>query len=115
MRERDSSSMDLEKTVKKSAMNWVVTTGLILISLGTLALGRAQVQSMLDGYQTKEQAKELEVEHNTKEDRLQNEVQTLQETLNIMDKKLDHLQYAIEYSQDQQGRLRTPKQKDQQP
>lgn len=108
-----SDNLDLERTVKKSATNWIVTTGLIVIGLGTLALGRAQVQSMLEGYQTKEQARQLEVEHNSKEDRLQNEVQTLQDTLNIMDKKLDHLQYAIEYSQDQQGRLRTPKQKDQ--
>lgn len=108
-----SDNLDLERTVKKSATNWIVTTGLIVIGLGTLALGRAQVQSMLEGYQTKEQARQLEVEHNSKEDRLRNEVQTLQDTLNIMDKKLDHLQYAIEYSQDQQGRLRTPKQKDQ--
>lgn len=106
---RESNELDIPKTVKKSAIGWIVPAFLMLICLGILAFSRAQVQDMLVNYQTKEQATQLEVEHNRKETTLQDQQAIMQNTLNSMDKKLDHLQFVLDYNHSM-----SPKLKDQQ-
>lgn len=107
--DRDSETpIDVKKVVTKSAIGWLVPTLLGVVCLGLLALGDARMQAMLTNYQTKEQATQLEKEHNSKEDRLQTQIENLQSTLDTIDKKLDHLQYVIEYAQEH-NKLTGPK------
>lgn len=106
------SDVNVPKTIKKTALNWLVTGLLAVLCLGVLALGRAQVSEMLVNYETKAQAEQRIMELNAKIDTYAKQVQDMRETLYLMDKKLDHLQFILDYNQEHGKPLLTPKQND---
>ncbi len=112
--------MDVGRTVKKATINWAVPLVLGILGLGFLALGREQVKAMLVDYQTKTQASQqvdfLSSRINEYEQQvtsLRTEVSALRDTLYLMDKKLDHLQFALDYNSN--NKAMSPKAKEQNP
>lgn len=101
--------LNVPKVIKKSAITWVVPAALGLICLGLVALSKAEVAEMLKDYQTKDQAT---VDRKDCQDRLDvyiKQISILQDTVNMMDKKIDHLTFTVEWMQAHQPRTGTPK------
>lgn len=118
----NTEEINVERTVKKETIRWFVPAAWGLICLALLALARLQVQGMLVDYQTKEKAEEERKVIDARFDSMQiqiagysKQVADLYDKLNGMDKKLDHLQFALDYAHDQNVILKSPKAKDTNP
>lgn len=114
----NNDEINVERTVKKETIRWFVPAALGLVCLALIALSRVQVQGMLADYQTKAQAAQDATVAAAKFDSMQNQISVyakqvadLQATLILMDKKLDHMQFALDYGRDN-NRLNSPRQKD---
>lgn len=118
VRHEQVEDINVPRVMKKEAIRWVVPAGLALICLCLVIAARVQVQDMLVNYQTKEQAEKDKKESDIKIEGIQNQIAAYskliadqQATLIVMDKKLDHLQYVMEFAQEH-NRLSGPKAKD---
>jgi late competence protein required for DNA uptake (superfamily II DNA/RNA helicase) len=109
---KTTDEINIDRTVKKAAIGWFVPAALCVVCIALLTLGRVQVQGMLAGYVTKEQAAQDKKEYNDRLDVYARQISDMQATLMAMDKKLDHLQYALDFAQDRPVRLNSPKTKD---
>jgi hypothetical protein len=92
--------INVPKAMKKSVINWAIPFTLGLIGLGFLALGKAQVNGMLSDYQTKSQATADRNDINKRVDEYTKQMDDMRATLYLMDKKLDHLEFIINYNQE---------------
>lgn len=92
------SDVNIPKTIKKTAVSWLVAGLLMVLCLGVLALGDARVDDKLKNYATTEQLNSYA-----------KQVKDMQETLGVMDRKLDHLEYVLEYNQEH-NKVLSPKQ-----
>lgn len=110
----EDQSINIDRTVKKAAIGWFVPAALCLICVAFVALGKVELGNVLSDYQTKDQAAKDKKEYNDKLDAYARQVADMQSTLVLMDKKLDHLQYALDYAQEH-NRLSSPKAKDASP
>lgn len=105
------SDVNVPRTIKKTAVSWLVTGLLAVLCLGILALGRAQVSDMLRGYVTRDDMQSIRSSTDSRINDYARQLQEVQDTLRTMDKKLDHLQFVIDYNQGREKVL-SPKQKD---
>ncbi len=104
--------INIQKTAKKAAIGWLVPFVLGIICYGFLALARAQGDKL---YEKKEDAAQVQQITVTRLNHDEEEIDVLKNTLASMDKKMDRLQYTVEYQQQQDHRNLSPKAKDQQP
>ena len=111
MKTTEDQDINIDRTVKKAAIGWFVPAAMGLIFVALLTLGRVQVQAMLKDYQTKDQAAQDKKDYNDRLDIYVRQISDMQSTLVLMDKKLDHLQYALDFAQEH-NRLLSPKAKD---
>jgi hypothetical protein len=109
---KTDQDINIDRMVKKSAIGWFVPAALCLICVAFVALGKVELGNVLSDYQTKEQAAKDKKEYGDKLDSYARQVADMQSTLTAMDKKLDHLQFALDFTQDRPARLSSPKTKD---
>lgn len=103
--------INIDRTVKKAAIGWFVPAALCLICVAFVALGKVELGNVLADYQTKDQAAKDKKESNDKIEQYSKQVSDMRDTLYLMDRKLDHLQYALDFAQEH-NRLNSPKSKD---
>ncbi len=103
--------INVSKTVKKSAIGWAVPAILILICLGFVALAKSEARDMMKDYMPKDEADRIHAGYERRLNECYAQIESLKDKLDSMDKKLDRVQYILEFNQ---GRpLLSPKQKDQ--
>jgi len=103
--------INVPKVAKKEVIRWAVPALITLVLMAFLALVKMEAAEMLKAYKTIDAAKQ---DHDIITSRVNDyatQVGKMQETLYLMDKKLDHLQDEFDYNV-RDPRVLTPKMKD---